>query len=108
MRAVGGGVRMDAIGSGSAGSDWIDQENDLLLADYFAMLGEEMAGRGDVKAHHRRAIVERTGCWQGSVERKYMNVSAVLIKLGLPRIRGYPPNDHAQFRGLSAARATFR
>jgi len=103
MRALGSGVRMDATGSGSAGSDWTDQENDLLVADYFAMLGEEMAGRGYVKAHHRRAIVEQTGRSEGSVERKYMNVSAVLIKLGLPRIRGYAPNDHAQFRGLSAA-----
>jgi len=54
---------MDATGSGSAGSDWTDQENDLLVADYFAMLGEEMAGRGYVKAHHRRAIVEQTVNW---------------------------------------------
>jgi hypothetical protein len=103
MRALGSGVRMDATGSGSAGSDWTDQENDLLVADYFAMFGEEMAGRAYVKAHHRRAIVEHTGRSEGSVERKYMNVSAVLIKLGLPRIRGYAPNDHAQFKGLSAA-----
>ena len=94
---------MDATGSASTGSDWTDHENDLLVADYFAMLGEEMAGRPYVKAHHRRTIVEQTGRSEGSVERKYMNVSAVLIRLGLPRIRGYAPNDHAQFRGLSGA-----
>jgi hypothetical protein len=94
---------MDAAGSASTGSDWTDHENDLLVADYFAMLGEEMAGQAYVKAHHRRTIVEQTGRSEGSVERKYMNVSAVLIRLGLPRIRGYAPNDHAQFRGLSAA-----
>jgi len=56
-----------------------------------------------VKADHRRQIVEQTGRSEGSVERKYMNVSAVLDHLGLPRIRGYAPNSHAQFRGLVAA-----
>jgi hypothetical protein len=56
-----------------------------------------------VKAHHRRAIVEQIGRSEGSVERKHMNVSAVLTKLGLPRIRGYAPNEHAQFKRLAAA-----
>ncbi len=46
---------------------------------------------------------KQTGRSEGSVERKYMNVSAVLEKLGLPRIRGYAPNPHAQFPGLVAA-----
>ena len=94
---------MDGITRGIAGQDWTDAENDLLVADYFAMLGEEMAGRPYVKANHRRAIVEQTGRSEGSVERKYMNVSAVLEKLGLPRIRGYAPALHAQFQGLAAA-----
>jgi uncharacterized protein DUF3883 len=85
------------------GSDWSAQESDLLVADYFAMLGEEVAGRPYVKRRHRRAIVEQTGRSEGSVERKYMNVSAVLEKLGLPRIRGYVPAPHAQFEGLAAA-----
>ena len=85
------------------GTDWTDEENDILVADYFAMLGEEMADRSYVKAHHRRAVVERIGRSEGSVERKYMNVSAVLMKLGLPRIRGYAPNANAQFGALTAA-----
>jgi hypothetical protein len=56
-----------------------------------------------VKAAHRRAVVEQTGRSEPSVERKYMNISAVLMKLGLPRIRGYAPNEHAQFKSLAAA-----
>ena len=44
-----------------AGTDWTNEENDILVADYFAMLGEELAGRASVKAHHRRAVVEQIG-----------------------------------------------
>ncbi len=94
---------MDGIICGIAGMDWTEAENNLLVTDYFAMLGEEVAGRPYVKRRHRRAIVEQTGRSEGSVERKYMNVSAVLEKLGLPRIRGYFPAPHAQFEGLAAA-----
>ncbi len=87
---------MDGIICGIAGMDWTEAENNLLVTDYFAMLGEEVAGRPYVKRRHRRAIVEQTGRSEGSVERKYMNVSAVLEKLGLPRIRGNVPAPHAQ------------
>ena len=86
-----------------AGSDWTDGQNDVLVRDYFAMLNEEKAGRPYVKARHREAVSHLIGRSDGSVERKYMNVSAVLTKLGLPRIRGYAPNEHAQFKGLVAA-----
>jgi len=32
------------IDRGIAGTDWTDAENDLLVDDYFAMLGKELAG----------------------------------------------------------------
>lgn len=96
-------MHMSATNSAVAGSDWTDVENDCIVADYFAMLGEELAGRPYVKASHRRAVVEQTGRSEPSVERKYMNVSAVLMKLGLPRIRGYAPNAHAQSAGPGRA-----
>jgi len=35
---------MDGIDRGIAGTDWTDAENDLLVDDYFAMLGKELAG----------------------------------------------------------------
>jgi hypothetical protein len=85
------------------GSDWTDEENDLLVADYFVMLGEELAGRPYVKAHHNAGLVAATGRSRGSVERKHQNVSAVLTKLGLPWIFGYKPLMNAQFGPLVAA-----
>ena len=44
------------------------------------MLGEEIAARPFVKAHNNAAIVAATGRNRGSVERKYMNASAVLVR----------------------------
>jgi hypothetical protein len=87
----------------ATGSNWTDDENDLIVADYFAMLAEEIDGCLFVKSHHNAAIVAATGLTRGSVERKYMNVSAVLVRLGLPRIKGFVPAVNAQFGPLAAA-----
>ena len=38
-------------------ADWTDTENDLIVADYFAMLVDEAAGRPYNKAEHRRALL---------------------------------------------------
>jgi len=81
---------------GAVGSTWSDAENDIIFADYFAMLAQELAGQVSVKAHHNRALVELTGRSRGSIERKHMNISAVLERLGRPRIRGYAPNANFQ------------
>lgn len=70
---------------------WSDAENDIIVADYFAMLAQEIAGSTPVKAHHNRALVEQLGRPRGSIERKHMNVSAVLERLGRRRISGYAP-----------------
>ena len=34
-----------------------DEENDLIVADYFAMLADDIAGRRYRKADHRRALL---------------------------------------------------
>ena len=72
--------------------DWTDAENDLIVADYFAMLAEDMAGRPYNKAQHRRELMpllrDRTN---GSVEFKHQNISAVLKGLGESWIPGYKP-----------------
>jgi len=86
-----------------AGSNWTDAENNLLVADYFAMLGDELAGRPYVKSHHNAGIAKATGRSNGSIEFKYRNVSAVLAKLGLPIIKGYLPAFNAQFGALTEA-----
>lgn len=74
-----------------AGTDWTDDELDLIVANYFAMLADEIARRPYVKAHHRAALVKLIGRSHGSVEFKHQNISAVLEELGLDWIKGYTP-----------------
>ena len=73
------------------GTNWSDSEIDLIVADYFDMLMLEQAGTPYSKAEHNRAVQQHTGRVRGSVGRKYSNISAVLVRLGLPWIRGYKP-----------------
>jgi len=71
---------------------WTDEENDLIVADYFAMLADDIDGRSYSKAEHRRALLPQlNNRSEGSVEFKHQNISAVLIGLGEDRIRGYKP-----------------
>jgi hypothetical protein len=73
------------------GSDWTDSEVDLIVADYFDMLGQELAGSPYNKAEHNRALQQLTRRSHGSIEFKHQNISAVLVRLGLPWIKGYKP-----------------
>lgn len=74
-----------------AGTDWTDAENDAIVADYFAMLAEDIAGHPYSKAEHNRALQPRIGRPRGSIEYKHQNVSAVLKGLGEDWIPGYKP-----------------
>ncbi|WP_102227149.1 DUF3883 domain-containing protein [Acidimangrovimonas sediminis] len=74
-----------------SGDDWTDLQNDAIVADYFAMLGNELAGRPYNKAAHNRALQEATGRTKGSIEFKHQNISAVLVGLGETWIQGYKP-----------------
>lgn len=78
------------------GTDWTSAELDLIVADYFAMLADELTGRPYVKAAHNASLRERIPRGRGSVEFKYQNVSAVLEKLGNRWIPGYKPARHYQ------------
>lgn len=78
------------------GTDWTGGELDLIVADYFAMLADELASRPYAKASHNTALRERIPRSRGSVEFKYQNVSAVLEMLGMPWIPGYKPARHYQ------------
>ncbi|MFL6811299.1 MAG: hypothetical protein ACJ8FD_20030, partial [Bradyrhizobium canariense] len=74
--------------------DWTDEELDRIVADYFSMLGEEITGASYNKAAHNRALRDRLDRSKSSVEFKHRNISAVLVKLGLPRINGYFPAEN--------------
>lgn len=71
--------------------DWSDEQNDATVADYFAMLADDIAGRPYSKAKHNRllqAVIDRP---HGSIEYKHQNISAVLKGLGEDWIPGYKP-----------------
>lgn len=83
-------------GSDSRGSDWSDQEIDLIVADHFAMLQMELAGQPFVKSHRNTALQRLISRSHASIEFKHGNISAVLERLGLPIIKGYRPRDNFQ------------
>ena len=62
--------------------DWTNEQNDAIVADYFAMLAEDIAGRPYSKASHNRILQAVTGRPRGSIEYKHQNISAVLKGLG--------------------------
>lgn len=60
------------------------------MADYLAMLLQELAGQPYSKAAHRRQLQQRLPARsEGSIEFKHANISAVMLELGYPHIRGY-------------------
>ena len=50
--------------------DWTDEQNDAIVADYFAMLADEVTGRAYNKAEHNRMLREAIGRPRGSIEYK--------------------------------------
>ena len=82
---------------------WTDEENDLIVADYFAMLVNDVSGVPYTKADHRRRLVPRLrNRSEGSVEFKHQNISAVLKGLGEDWIMGYKPAFNFQLSLVDA------
>ena len=75
---------------------WTDDENDLIVADYFAMLAADLAGRPYVKAEHNRRLRTRLSRSRPSIEFKHRNISAVLKGLGETWLTGYLPAFNVQ------------
>ena len=81
---------------GRLGSTWKDDELDLIVADYFAMLAADLSGERYVKASHGATLMAKIGRTHGSIEFKHQNISAVLDELGMPWIPGYKPRRNYQ------------
>lgn len=64
-------------------SDWSDEQNDAIVADYFAMLADDIAGRPYSKSEHNRLLQPVIDRPRGSIEYKHQNISAVLISIVL-------------------------
>ncbi len=98
------------VNSGQVGSsrpgDWTEAENRAIVDDYLAMLALECAGKPYSKTEHRNALIEAMGGTRsrGSVEMKHQNISAVMLELGLPYIKGYKPLPNIQEALLAEVR----
>jgi hypothetical protein len=77
---------------------WSDAEVRATVADYLSMLTAELNSQHYSKAAHRRALhpqldPRRT---DSAIEFKHQNISAAMLQLGLPCIRGYQPRGNYQ------------
>lgn len=80
-----------------SGRDWSSDEVALVVADYLAMLSFELNGQRYNKAEHRRRLLEQLpGRSAGAVEFKHGNISAVMLELGFPYLKGYLPRANFQ------------
>lgn len=76
---------------------WSNKEVNLIVADYFSMLTTELSNKKYSKTEHRRNIFPLlNNRSKGSIEFKHQNISAVLINLGQPYIKGYLPRYNYQ------------
>jgi hypothetical protein len=86
-----------AAGCEVAGTDWRPEEVALIVADYLAMLTSELAGqRFNKAARRRRLLTMMPGRSHGAIEFKHANISAVMLELGFPPLRGYLPRYNFQ------------
>lgn len=85
--------RLDEV----SGRDWSPDEVTLVVADYLAMLSFELNGQRYNKAEHRRRLLEQLPRRSaGAVEFKHCNISAVMLELGFPYLKGYLPRSNFQ------------
>lgn len=76
---------------------WSPEEVEAIVADHLQMLTLELAGQRYSKTEHRRRLQAKlNNRSDGSIEFKHSNISAVLIQLGIPYIRGYQPRSNYQ------------
>src|SRR5687767_8007763 len=93
LRQLGFDVRKKS----ATGEDWTSDEVELIVADYFLMLQAELLERPYSKSRHRTALKPLLrGRSEGSIEFKHQNISAVMVSLGQPYIRGYKPRGNFQ------------
>lgn len=93
-------ARQNIVGNraGPGSGDWSALEIAATVNDYLVMLKAELAGQPYSKAAHRRALLPRLSPARtaAAVEFKHQNISAVMLGLGLPYIRGYKPMSNYQ------------
>lgn len=100
LQAMGFVVRH--LEADKAGEDWSRDEVDLIVADYLSMLTLELTGQRYSKTMHRQRLAALLrGRSEGSIEFKHCNISAVMLELGFPYLKGYKPRVNFQRRMLT-------
>jgi hypothetical protein len=85
--AISGGMLM-----GETGKPWTVDEVDATVAKYFDMFVLDLQGQALVKVAIYRELSERFSARSvSSIERKMSNISAVMVALGYPHLRGLSP-----------------
>ena len=81
--------------------DWSAQEVASTVASYLRMLTLELAGQTFNKSEHRRALALLLPLRsEAAMEFKHCNISAVMIELNYPHIKGYQPRRNFQRKAL--------
>lgn len=78
-------------------NSWSELEVELIISNYFEMLSNELLNKAYSKTEFRRNLLPLlNNRSDGSIEFKHQNISAVLINLGQPYIKGYLPRYNYQ------------
>lgn len=76
--------------------NWTEDQNDLIVAEYFAMLDLILSDTDFVKQDRKRALDAQIQRGIGSIDFKLGNISAVAPELGLPELPGFAAAPKAQ------------
>lgn len=77
--------------------NWTEKEQRIIVRVYFHMLACQQHGAKYNKAQFcRDTLPKLNDRTRGSYEMKLMNISAAMVSLGLPIVKGYKPYGHAQ------------
>ncbi|MFD1094880.1 DUF3883 domain-containing protein [Salegentibacter chungangensis] len=78
-------------------SHWSESEVDLIIPVYFEMLKKDLINQPYSKTEYRRSLLPLLPARsEGAIEFKHQNISAALMNLGLPYIKGYLPRQNYQ------------
>jgi len=87
----------EVVHPSAGGTDWSPEEVAATVADYLSMLLAELSGQAVNKSAHRRALLDKlNGRTEAAIEFKHANISAAMLELGLPYIKGYQPRANFQ------------
>ena len=86
--------------------EWSAAEVRAVVSDYLEMLAAEAAGQPYSKTEHRRRLQAKLspGRTPQAIEFKHANITAAMVELGLPYIRGYKPRRNYQAELVSEIR----